>query len=356
MKTPWFYQQDGVTLTHQHNLKPVVHVDGVNTSYNKGFTGRATQYREGACQNCGAMTHSKKDCFYRPRKLGAARTNQDIMPDEVVPQNLALDYDGKRDRWAGYNAEQYTAVVEEYEKLDELRRLAKAEQLAAERIAKGDEAEAAAAAAALEVNSAAAVEEFAEDDEAEMIGQHFDAKSRMTVRNLRIREDTAKYLYNLDPNSAHYDPKSRSMRADPLPHVPMEEKPFAGDNFIRSGGETRTFNEVRKFAWEAQEMGMDVDEVGAPSAAIRKFHEYQEKKKEQETSKSKTILAQYGGAEYLAPAPMEILMGASEVYREYAPDGESARARVWLFVCGADSCGRDAAKGPGAGRARVALS
>jgi pre-mRNA-processing factor SLU7 len=30
-----------------------------------------------------------------------------------------------------------------------------------------------------------------------------------SVRNLRIREDTAKYLLNLDVNSAHYDPKSR---------------------------------------------------------------------------------------------------------------------------------------------------
>jgi hypothetical protein len=38
------------------------------------------------------------------------------------------------------------------------------------------------------------------------------------VRNLRIREDTAKYLLNLDTNSAHYDPKSRSMREDPNPN------------------------------------------------------------------------------------------------------------------------------------------
>lgn len=30
-----------------------------------------------------------------------------------------------------------------------------------------------------------------------------------SVRNLRIREDTAKYLLNLDVNSAHYDPKTR---------------------------------------------------------------------------------------------------------------------------------------------------
>ena len=58
-----------------------------------------------------------------------------------------------------------------------------------------------------------------------------------TVRNLRIREDTAKYLLNLDVNSAHYDPKSRSMREDPQPNKPANEKTFQGDNFVRKGGD-----------------------------------------------------------------------------------------------------------------------
>jgi pre-mRNA-processing factor SLU7 len=52
-------------------------------------------------------------------------------------------------------------------------------------------------------------------DQAEMTGQKFDQKTRMTVRNLRIREDTAKYLMNLDLDSAYYDPKTRSMRDNP---------------------------------------------------------------------------------------------------------------------------------------------
>ena len=58
-----------------------------------------------------------------------------------------------------------------------------------------------------------------------------------SVRNLRIREDTAKYLLNLDPNSAHYDAKSRSMRADPQPDKPAHEKTFAGDNATRGTGD-----------------------------------------------------------------------------------------------------------------------
>jgi pre-mRNA-processing factor SLU7 len=54
-----------------------------------------------------------------------------------------------------------------------------------------------------------------------------------TVRNLRIREDVAKYLRNLDPNSAYYDPKTRSMRENPLPHLNPDELQYAGDNLLR---------------------------------------------------------------------------------------------------------------------------
>jgi pre-mRNA-processing factor SLU7 len=52
-------------------------------------------------------------------------------------------------------------------------------------------------------------------DDFDMPGTKVDSKQRITVRNLRIREDTAKYLRNLDPNSAYYDPKTRAMRDNP---------------------------------------------------------------------------------------------------------------------------------------------
>ena len=57
-----------------------------------------------------------------------------------------------------------------------------------------------------------------------------DSKQRISVRNLRIREDTAKYLRNLDPNSAYYDPKTRSMRDNPYKNTGKgpDEVDFAG--------------------------------------------------------------------------------------------------------------------------------
>merc|ERR1712151_284064 len=63
-----------------------------------------------------------------------------------------------------------------------------------------------------------------------------DDKLRTTTRNLRIREDTAKYLLNLDVNSAFYDPKSRSMRQNPLPGAQPGDTMFTGDNFTRATG------------------------------------------------------------------------------------------------------------------------
>jgi pre-mRNA-processing factor SLU7 len=59
---------------------------------------------------------------------------------------------------------------------------------------------------------------------------------RVTVRNLRLREDTPKYLRNLALDSAFYDPKSRSMRTNPYPNSNPNEVPYAGDNFVRYTG------------------------------------------------------------------------------------------------------------------------
>lgn len=49
-----------------------------------------------------------------------------------------------------------------------------------------------------------------------------DPKVRTAVHNLRQREDTAKYLRNLDPTSAVYDGKSRIMKDNPNPNLPEE--------------------------------------------------------------------------------------------------------------------------------------
>lgn len=57
----------------------------------------------------------------RPRKVGAKFTGSSIAPDEHAQPNLGLDYDGKRDRWNGYDPEDHQRIVEEYAKVDIVR-------------------------------------------------------------------------------------------------------------------------------------------------------------------------------------------------------------------------------------------
>lgn len=131
---------------------------------------------------------------------------------------------------------------------------------------------------------------------ADMPGQQLDGKGRMTVRNLRLREDTAKYLYNLDPESAYYDPKTRSMRENPLAStgLPATDLPYAGDNFIRASGDAPTVAQLQLFAWQAAERGLDVSAQAGPSQAERLMKEYQKAKGEEAQRREEMLREAYG--------------------------------------------------------------
>ena len=103
-----------------------------------------------------------------------------------------------------------------------------------------------------------------------------------SVRNLRIREDTAKYLLNLDPNSAHYDPKSRSMREDPQPH--KAKKAFAGDNFVRKSGDYHAWEAERMHQLAAYDHGASLHMQAAPSQAEILHQHFKNKKGKLEVS------------------------------------------------------------------------
>ena len=272
--------------------------------YKKGTTGKvAFKFRKGACENCGAMGHKKRDCFERPRKVGAKYTEEDFAPDDYVQPSLSLDYDAKRDRWNGFDPATYTeTVVKEHEQLAELSKVLKAE-----RIAKG---------------------EIAEDEDDERYADNMvpgqtvdmDSRTRITVRNLRIREDPAKYLYNLNENGPYYDPKSRSMRENPFQGVPGKEAEaakFAGENYIRYTGEVIRANEAQVFAWQARSKGIDVHATAEPTKL-----EFLQKKVEQEKESlkeqhKKELLEKYGGEEHFEAPAKELLLAQTENYVQY---------------------------------------
>jgi len=57
--------------------------------------------------------------------VGAKLNGKNLMPDEYI-ETLELDYDGKRDRWNGFQPDDYKDVIEEWEKVETERRHVKA--------------------------------------------------------------------------------------------------------------------------------------------------------------------------------------------------------------------------------------
>lgn len=159
-------------------------------------------------------------------------------------------------------------VVERYEKIETLHKEMKQketiEQLYADGAADGAAAGGGGAAADGANGAAAAggADEAKIDETEEAAFQEVKKRVRTTaggstgsVRNLRIREDTAKYLLNLDVNSAYYDPKTRSMREDPQPNKAPHEKTFFGDNFVRTSGDYQAWQALNLHSMQAFDKG-----------------------------------------------------------------------------------------------------
>lgn len=238
-RAPWYAapSTDEPSLRHQRNHNAAKrNYDGIGAWVPRArFKGpAATKYRKGACKNCGSATHTSKTCVERPRRRGASVTGSDIQPDEVTG-SVNLDFVGKRDRWNGYDINEFTKVSKRYTKLENARRQNRL--LQNDNKDKGDGEK----------------DEDAEGVKEGTIVQETGEAAKTTVRNLRIREDTAKYLYNLDLNSAYYDPKSRSMRADPLAHDEnKEDKDFLGDNFVTQSEDVRKLAQMNLLAIDAK--------------------------------------------------------------------------------------------------------
>ncbi|EPQ29666.1 uncharacterized protein PFL1_02886 [Pseudozyma flocculosa PF-1] len=344
-KAPWYLDTGKPSLKHQKKpVKPGEVKAGINDWYHRGQVAgpAATKYRKGACENCGAMTHKRKDCLERPRKKGAKVTGRDIRPDEVIEDVQGLDYAAKRDRWNGYDPTDHKKVMQEFEAIEQERRRLREEEIdnqtsndltTAKKLAKKEKGP-------KDDGDFASSDEDDEDEDkyaekADAVGQQVNTDKRITVRNLRIREDRAKYLYNLDVNSAYYDPKTRSMREAPDPNVRPEDAQYAGDNFTRGTGQAAELQKMQLFAWQAEARGnSDVHTQANPTVNELQYREFQQKKEKLREATKGSILEKYGGAEHFDALPRELLAGQTENYVEYNQSGkvikglERAKART----------------------------
>ena len=169
-------------------------------------------------------------------------------------------------------------------------------------------------------------------DEVDMPGQKWDSNVRQTVRNLRIREDTAKYLYNLNPDSAYYDPKTRAMRQNPFAQDGEGDGKgakvnFCGDNFARASGEVKDIANAQLFAWDAYERGSDVHLQSDPTKLELLKKTYDVKKEGFKEELRGGILEKYGGAEHLEAPPKELLLAQTEEYVEYSRTGKVTKGQ-----------------------------
>lgn len=315
-KTPWYLQSSSGTTALEHQRKPRSNKAAARLDdwYQRGVIAApaAKRYRKGACENCGAMTHPTKECLERPRRRGARWTGKDIRPDEHLQDISGLEYgyDAKRDQWNGYDPASHKYVVRQFEAIEEERRRIREAELATQAH-----------------NPSAGKKRRADDDfssssdeDEEEAPSHYERKNGGGGRNLRIREDRAKYLDNLDPDApAQYDPKSRSVRDI------QKDDPTEG--FQRPKG-PKSMQDLQQFAWEAEARGNDLVHMQAnPTINELQYREYREAREKQQRETQSSILERYGGAEHLAPLPAELRAGQTEAYVEYSATGQVIRGQ-----------------------------
>ena len=121
IRAPWYATtglEEITTLKHQKLTEEERHRFTPLTAFvERGFyRGNVYRFRKGACENCGAITHKTKECFERPRKRGAKYTKNNFRSDEYIkPLPFKNEYEGKRDRWNGYETAKELEKFKEYE-------------------------------------------------------------------------------------------------------------------------------------------------------------------------------------------------------------------------------------------------
>jgi len=218
-KTPWYAQtgesNEGESLAHQR-LQEEKKPENKSSFQLRGTTGKVvTKFRKGACENCGAMTHQKRDCLERPRKMGAKYSKRDFSMDEIVqPKEEKRTFDERRDNYKSYDTDEHMVVVREKQRLLDLKELDKKKKRELKKKDKKEGSDSSSSDAYSSENS----DDSDERKKLKQFSENFndkDPRSKTHMTSLRIREHTAKYLYNLNPDSAYYNGKTRTMHDDP---------------------------------------------------------------------------------------------------------------------------------------------
>ena len=255
------------------------------------------KYRAGACENCGAITHVKKDCLDRPRKVGAKYSGQNFKGDEHI-RELDFDYEAKKDRWNGYNPESYQEVIDDFDLTN---------QKIEERHKK---------------QGTDANEEFKERLlNRQYLDTEFDPKTKSSF-SLRQKGDKAKYLENLDDTGLVYDGKSRAMNGTSNPYQDPQFQDFNGDNFNRLSGDTMNLIEQENFTWQhVKQNNSELNSVAMPTLTEMLFKKSRAQSNIAKGKMYEEIQQRYGGSQHFADR-IEDLIASKEQYEEYDENGK----------------------------------
>ncbi|AQZ12873.1 SLU7 (YDR088C) [Zygosaccharomyces parabailii] len=155
------------------------------------------------CLNCGSPDHTRRDCLERPRKSLKGSSEEVVIKRKL---HADADWDAKQDRWFGYTGKEYNKVLQEWSIRDQ----------------KGVKEK---------------EEEWDTDEEIELMKlglfkdavghlKQDDAKNTQLKASVRLREDKAAYLNDLNTDELKYDPKSRLYKSEELGSVDEESHMF----------------------------------------------------------------------------------------------------------------------------------
>jgi pre-mRNA-processing factor SLU7 len=85
--------------------------------------------------------------------------------------------------------------------------------------------------------------------------------------------------------------------------------------------------QLQLFAWQAASRGNDVHLNANPTQGELLHQEFKQKREELKETSKESILAKYGGEQYLQTAPKELLQGQTENYVEYSRTGQMIKGK-----------------------------
>lgn len=265
-------------------------------------------WKKGSCTNCGNPSHQARDCLERPRQRGAVFTNkvtQNTSGKDNSKIKDAKTFEEKRDRWAEYDPNEFVDHAKNFSEEELERRKKKSNELEKRHVME-PEKDANRFPSGNPTTNPPAVG-----------GAPTDQTTVTTLKSMRLREDTAKYLNNLEENELWFDPKTRIL-IDTNTGRKIEPEGIQPSN--------SKFLDIQQFAWEQGEQGIDVNLEANPSETELMYKEYLDRKEQAKLERDRLLKSKYN-VDPVQDVPKEFLVNETEDDIEYDKNGQPIKRK-----------------------------